>query len=168
MRRAPQGVRPGEIAEALDIRPSTLSVYLSALDGAGLIRSRREGRAIYYSVDIEAAVLGMSSAWRGREPSRPPVTPCEVSVVDVALRFTENPVIEHDGRLLALVYPDLESVDRACLRGKQVEDLMEDNRRDLNLRLPAYCQIAKLTVLYEEFEKTPTKKIKRRLYNVFH
>jgi len=55
MRRAPQGVRPGEIGEALDIRPSTLSVYLSALEGAGLIQSRREGRAIYYSVDIEAA-----------------------------------------------------------------------------------------------------------------
>ena len=30
-----------------------------------------------------------------------------------------------------------------------------------------YAQIAKLTVLYEEFEKTPTKKIKRRLYNAF-
>jgi long-chain acyl-CoA synthetase len=79
----------------------------------------------------------------------------------------ESLIIEREGRLLALVYPDLESVDRACLRGRQVEDLMEDNRRELNQRLPAYCQIAKLTVLYEEFEKTPTKKIKRRLYDAF-
>jgi len=79
----------------------------------------------------------------------------------------ESLVIERGGRLLALVYPDLESVDRACLRGKQVEELMEENRMALNQRLPAYCQIAKLTVLYEEFEKTPTKKIKRRLYDAF-
>lgn len=76
MRRAPQGVRPGEIAEALDIRPSTLSVYLSALDGAGLIRSRREGRAIYYSVDIEAAgalaEFFIADCCRGRPDIYPP------------------------------------------------------------------------------------------------
>ena len=79
----------------------------------------------------------------------------------------ESLILEKDGRLLALVYPDLESVDRACLRGKQVEELMEENRQSLNQRLPGYAQIAKLKVLYEEFEKTPTKKIKRRLYNAF-
>ncbi len=79
----------------------------------------------------------------------------------------ESLVVEHDGRLMALVYPDLESVDKACLRGKQVEEMMEENRRFLNVKLPGYCQIAKLKVLYEEFEKTPTKKIKRRLYNAF-
>lgn len=77
----------------------------------------------------------------------------------------ESLVLEHDGKLVALVYPDLESVDRACLRGQQVEQRMEENRKQLNERLPGYSQLAKLKVLYEEFEKTPTKKIKRRLYN---
>ena len=77
----------------------------------------------------------------------------------------ESLVMENDGKLLALVYPDLESVDRACLKGKQVESLMEENRMSLNGRLPGFSQIARLKVLYEEFEKTPTKKIKRRLYN---
>ena len=79
----------------------------------------------------------------------------------------ESLVIERDGRLLALVYPDLESVDRACLRGGQVETRMEANRLALNQRLPGYAQIARLKVLYEEFEKTPTKKIKRRVYDAF-
>ncbi|MDX2472117.1 MAG: AMP-binding protein [Candidatus Krumholzibacteria bacterium] len=79
----------------------------------------------------------------------------------------ESLVLEKDGKLVALVYPDLESVDKACLRGRQVEDMMEENRRFLNLKLPGYCQIGNLKVLYEEFEKTPTKKIKRRLYNAF-
>jgi len=77
----------------------------------------------------------------------------------------ESLVLDDSGRLMALVYPDLESVDRSCLRGKQVEDMMEENRKSLNLKLPGYCQISRLQVLYEEFEKTPTKKIKRRLYN---
>lgn len=79
----------------------------------------------------------------------------------------ESLVIERDGKLLALVYPDLESVDRACLRGGQVEVRMEANRQELNQRLPGYAQIARLRILYEEFEKTPTKKIKRRLYDAF-
>jgi long-chain acyl-CoA synthetase len=77
----------------------------------------------------------------------------------------ESIIMEKGGTLLALVYPDLESVDQACLRGRQVEDMMEENRKFLNLKLPGYCQIARLKVLYEEFEKTPTKKIKRRLYD---
>ncbi|MBU2499851.1 AMP-binding protein [bacterium] len=77
----------------------------------------------------------------------------------------ESLIVHHEGKLVALVYPDLESVDRACLKGKQVEDLMEDNRKSLNLRLPGYAQLARLKVLYEEFEKTPTKKIKRNKYN---
>ncbi|MCP4573965.1 MAG: long-chain fatty acid--CoA ligase [bacterium] len=77
----------------------------------------------------------------------------------------ESLILEQDGKLVALVYPDLESVDRACLRGLQVEERMEENRKELNQRLPGYSQVARLKVLYEEFEKTPTKKIKRRLYS---
>ncbi|HPF69211.1 MAG TPA: AMP-binding protein [Candidatus Krumholzibacteria bacterium] len=77
----------------------------------------------------------------------------------------ESLVLESKGLLVALVYPDLESVDRACLKGKQVETMMEDNRQALNRRLPGYSQITRLKVMYEEFEKTPTKKIKRRLYS---
>jgi len=76
----------------------------------------------------------------------------------------ESLIIENEGKLVALVYPNLESVDSACLKGKQIEELMEDNRKNLNLKLPGFCQISKLKVRYEEFEKTPTKKIKRRFY----
>ena len=34
-RRAPHGVRPSEIAEALDLKPNTLSVYVTTLTRAG-------------------------------------------------------------------------------------------------------------------------------------
>ena len=53
-RRAPGGVRPGEMTEALGIKPSTLSVYLSALEQAGLVTSERQGRSILYRVVIPA------------------------------------------------------------------------------------------------------------------
>ena len=55
MRHAPHGVRAGEIAAALDMRPNTLSTNLGLLEDAGLIRSCREGRAILYCVNLPAA-----------------------------------------------------------------------------------------------------------------
>ena len=57
-RRAPHGVRPAEIIGALGLKPSTLSVYLAALDRAGLIDARRDGKSIYYSLTLgEVAAL---------------------------------------------------------------------------------------------------------------
>ena len=55
MRHAPHGVRAGEIATALDMRPNTLSTNLGLLQDAGLIRSCRDGRAILYCVNLPAA-----------------------------------------------------------------------------------------------------------------
>ena len=52
-RRGPGGVRPGEIADALGLKPNTLSVYVTALHDAGLVRSERAGRAVLYRVDLE-------------------------------------------------------------------------------------------------------------------
>ncbi len=52
-RRAPQGVRPTEITQALDLKPNTLSVYLSTLERAGLVRSERQGRAVFYTVELQ-------------------------------------------------------------------------------------------------------------------
>jgi protein-tyrosine-phosphatase/DNA-binding transcriptional ArsR family regulator len=55
MRHAPHGVRPTEIADALDLRQNTLSHYLSDLEAAGLIVAARDGRSIRYAVSLEAA-----------------------------------------------------------------------------------------------------------------
>jgi len=52
-RRAPQGVRPGEIAEALAMKPNTLSVYVGALARAGLVASWRDGRQVFYGIDLD-------------------------------------------------------------------------------------------------------------------
>lgn len=54
MRFAPQGVRPTEIARALGLKQNTLSHHLSDLVGAGLVQARREGRSLFYAVELAA------------------------------------------------------------------------------------------------------------------
>jgi|SRR6185437_15478005 len=50
----PVGLPAGEIARNLDTAPNTMSAQLLVLSNASLIRSRREGRSIIYSVDFPA------------------------------------------------------------------------------------------------------------------
>lgn len=46
----PEGVAAGALSAALDVPPSTLSHHLSALEHAGLIAARRDGRRLLYAV----------------------------------------------------------------------------------------------------------------------
>ncbi len=55
MRRFPDAVPAGELAQALSIKPSTLSVYLSALTGVGLATKTRHKTSLHYQVRLEAA-----------------------------------------------------------------------------------------------------------------
>jgi ArsR family transcriptional regulator, arsenate/arsenite/antimonite-responsive transcriptional repressor len=48
------GLPAGRIAEAVGAPPSTLSFHLKELAGAGLVKSRHEGRFIYYTADYAA------------------------------------------------------------------------------------------------------------------
>ena len=47
---------------------------------------------------------------------------------------------------------------------KAIVKEMERNRQKLNGRLPPFCQVATIEIVPEEFQKTPTRKIKRFLY----
>lgn len=51
---APDGLAAGELAARIGLSPSALSFHLSALQGAGLIESRRHERFIIYTVNVEA------------------------------------------------------------------------------------------------------------------
>lgn len=53
MRRFPDLVPAGELADALGLKASTLSAYLSALMQAGLVTQEREGTSLRYSVDMD-------------------------------------------------------------------------------------------------------------------
>ena len=43
-------------------------------------------------------------------------------------------------------------------------EIMEENRKEVNLSLAKYMQVAKIKIYPEEFEKTPKRSIKRYLY----
>lgn len=53
VKAGPDGRPAGEIARALEIAPNTLSAQLNLLAQAGLVRQRRKGRSLIYSVAFE-------------------------------------------------------------------------------------------------------------------
>lgn len=76
MRRFPDELPAGEIADALSLKASTASVYLSALTQADLISQRRDGTRLLYAVNLNAArdvVAGLfQDCCRGRADLCPP------------------------------------------------------------------------------------------------
>lgn len=54
VQKGPDGMAAGEIAERLGVSPSALSFHLKELSHAGLLRSRQEGRFVYYAPDFKA------------------------------------------------------------------------------------------------------------------
>jgi long-chain acyl-CoA synthetase len=76
----------------------------------------------------------------------------------------ESLVLDDEGRLKALVHPDLAEAERQGVATEAVAEMMEQNRITLNKQLPEYKRISRIELLPEEFKKTPTNKIKRYLY----
>src|SRR5437773_9739009 len=56
----PNGMPAGEIADALDLAPNTLTFHFDRLRAAGLVTVRREGRSMIYAARFETmnALLG--------------------------------------------------------------------------------------------------------------
>ncbi len=50
-----KGAPSGALATALGLQPSTMSVNLSRLAEAGLVRSERQGKIVRYFADLEGA-----------------------------------------------------------------------------------------------------------------
>ena len=68
----------------------------------------------------------------------------------------ESIVVDRDGKLVALVYPEQTN--------RNIAELMEENRVAVNKNLPQYSQISAIELVASEFEKTPKRSIKRYLY----
>ncbi len=86
--------------------------------------------------------------------------------INVLPYVQESLVIEQDGKLIALVFPDFDAADKDGIPTANLEKIMEDNRNFVNKTLPSYCQIIKTKLYPEEFEKTPKRSIKRFLYQM--
>ena len=77
----------------------------------------------------------------------------------------ESIVVQRDEKLVALIYPDYDEAKNMGLGKADLEEVMEQNRQELNTVLPAYCKLSAVELYEEEFEKTPKKSIKRFLYS---
>ncbi len=77
----------------------------------------------------------------------------------------ESLIVERNGRLVALVYPDYEAVDGTGISSENLPLIMEENKVTLNNMVASYEKIADIQLYPMEFEKTPKKSIKRYLYN---
>lgn len=78
---------------------------------------------------------------------------------------SESLVLQRGKKIVAIVYPDVEAMDRAHLRHAMMPAVMEKVRQELNRLLASYEQINEIELRSEEFEKTPKKSIKRYLYS---
>ena len=74
----------------------------------------------------------------------------------------ESIVVEREGKLIGLVFPDEETSKRMSL--EELQALMKENLQKLNKLIPGYSQVADIEIKNEPFEKTPKKSIKRFLY----
>ena len=76
----------------------------------------------------------------------------------------ESLILEKEGRLVGLVYPDYDALCHAGLSEENLPELLEKTRLDLNKLLAPYEAVSALRLYPNEFEKTPKKSIKRYLY----
>lgn len=77
---------------------------------------------------------------------------------------SESLVVERDGRLVGLVYPDYDALDRLGLTSADLPSEMETIRKELNKLVAPYERLSSITAVPNEFEKTPKRSIKRFLY----
>ena len=73
-------------------------------------------------------------------------------------------VVQRGEKLVGLVHPDYDEAATMRLNDADLENIMEQNRQELNASQPPYCRLAAIEIVREEFEKTPKKSIKRYLY----
>lgn len=77
----------------------------------------------------------------------------------------ESLVVEKNGKLIGMVYPDYDTVDSTGISHTDLPVIMEQNRIELNKLLALYETISEIQLYPTEFEKTPKKSIKRYLYS---
>ena len=74
----------------------------------------------------------------------------------------ESLIVEREGKLVALVFPDETLTKRMSL--EEIQSIMKANLEKLNSLIPSYSRVANIEVQDKPFEHTPKRSIKRFLY----
>lgn len=98
-------------------------------------------------------------------PSGQNIYPEEIeSVINNMPYVVESLVVDDAGKLIALIYPDMELASHDGMDKDAIFRKMEENISLVNADMPNYSKIAGVRVMPEEFEKTPKRSIKRYMY----
>ena len=98
-------------------------------------------------------------------PSGQNIYPEEVeTVINNQPYVVDSLVIEDNGGLTALIYPDFPQGARDGMKQEAFVKYLEGTLPELNKELPNYAKLKKIEVMSEDFERTPKKSIKRYLY----
>ena len=98
-------------------------------------------------------------------PSGQNIYPEEVeTVINSQPYVVDSLVIEDNGGLTALIYPDFALGAKDGMPQDAFVKYMEGTLAELNKELPNYAKLKKIEVMSEDFERTPKKSIKRYLY----
>jgi len=85
-------------------------------------------------------------------------------VINTRQLVLESVVVEENGKIVAMVVPDLEVMRARRLSKERLPGIFEFYRKETNKKLPVYMQVSKFIIHEDEFEKTPKKSIKRYMY----
>ena len=98
-------------------------------------------------------------------PSGQNIYPEEVeTVLNSQPYVVDSLVIEDDGGLTALIYPDFQQGTKDGMDQRAFLQYIKDQLPEWNKELPNYAKLKKIEVMSEDFERTPKKSIKRYLY----
>jgi long-chain acyl-CoA synthetase len=78
---------------------------------------------------------------------------------------SESLVVHRDEKLVALIFPDNETITAHNISKEELVAILEQHRKEVNANIPAYMAITRFELHPEEFAKTPKRSIKRYLYN---
>jgi long-chain acyl-CoA synthetase len=86
------------------------------------------------------------------------------SLLNNKFGVAETVVVQRNEKLVALIFPDPEYVQKEKVSQDDLIALFENYKREINQQLPVYMNISQVEIHSEEFAKTPKRSIKRFLY----
>ena len=89
----------------------------------------------------------------------------EIEVILGELPYVaESIVLQRDHRIVALIVPNMDALDKAGIGADGLDAVMRQNIAFLNSKLPGYSAVNDFELRFEPFSKTPKGSIRRFMY----